>query len=93
MKISRLLKIKCFRPGALNSSVHFQETAWLSRVLVVLEFIIFVKAQACGFHSIVCKPALCAQTPVPAVHSGENLCAPFERPGREGARVCSDLDI
>ena len=72
VKIPRLLKIKCFKVGVLNSSVDFQETTWLSRVLAVLDFSSFVKAKAGGLHSIVCSPALHAQTPAPAVCSDKN---------------------
>lgn len=57
----------------LKSSVDFQETLWLSRVLAVLELSISVKAEAGGFHSIVC-PALRAQTPAPDAHLDENKC-------------------
>jgi len=31
VKISRLLKTKCFKVGVLNSSVDFQKIAWLFR--------------------------------------------------------------
>lgn len=72
-KISRLLKITCLEAGMLNSSVDFQETPWLSRVLAELELSISVKAEAGGLHSIVC-PALQAQTPVQAAHLDEKLC-------------------
>lgn len=72
VKISRLLKIKRFKVGVLSSSVDFPETACLSRLLAVLEFSIFVNAEAGGLHSIACNPSLCAQTPAPALPSDEN---------------------
>lgn len=80
-KITRLLKIKCLEVGVLNSSVDFQETLWLSRLLAVLELSISVKAEAGGLHSIF-FPALCAQTPAQAAHL-ENVCVVlFVCPGR-----------
>lgn len=72
VKISRLLKIKHFKVGVLSSSVDFPETACLSRLLAVLEFSIFVNAEAGGLHSIACNPSLCAQTPAPALPLDEN---------------------
>lgn len=70
VKISRFLKIKCFKGGVLNSSVDCQQSAWLLGVLAVLEFRVFVKAGAGGLHDVVFNPAVCAQTLVPAVCLG-----------------------
>lgn len=72
MKLSRFLKIKFFKVGMLNPSVDFQETEWLSRVLSVLEFSIFVKAVTGGLHGVVCNLASCVQTPAPAVCLDKN---------------------
>lgn len=91
-KISRLLKIECLEAGMLNSSVDFQETPWLSRVLAELELSISVKAEAGGLHRIVC-PALQAQTSAQDAHLDENLrVGPFIYPGRKEP-ACAVISI